>query len=257
MALLQTCFYSNTLGMQSRMNVILPEAAQGIGLSTDSTARNNIPVLYLLHGLSDDESIWLRRTSIERYAARRQMAVIMPCGGKSFYCNTLSGDCYWDFISTELPQIVQSFFHLSPNRENTFVAGLSMGGYGALKLALSQPERFCAAASFSGALDLAEMMENNCLPSNPLTNIFHTASEIKNSPQDVYSLLESPTALSQKPRLYVNCGIEDIFLEANRRFVQQASSLGYSVTASETPNRDHCWELWNEQIEKALDWMGI
>ncbi len=257
MALLQTCFYSNCLGIQSRMNVILPESSQGIGLSTDSTSRNSIPVLYLLHGLSDDESIWLRRTSIERYAARRQMAVIMPCGGRSFYCNTLSGERYWDFLSVELPQIVQSFFHLSPSRENTFAAGLSMGGYGALKLALSQPKRFCAAASFSGALDIAEMMENKCLPLHPLSNVFHTASEVKNSPQDVYSLLESPTALAHKPQLYVNCGMDDSFLDANRRFVQKAVSLGYSVTASETSNRDHCWELWDEQIEKALDWMGI
>ncbi len=257
MALLQTQFYSACLGMQTRMNVILPEPAQGIGISAGNTSVGSIPVLYLLHGLSDDESIWLRRTSIERYAARRQMAVIMPCGGKSFYCNTRSGEGYWDFISTELPHIVQTFFHLSPNREATFAAGLSMGGYGALKLALSHPNRFCAAASLSGALDLAEMMEGEFLPGSPLSNVFSSSSEIPNSPADVYGLLESPSALFQKPRLYLNCGTDDALLPASRRFAAKAASLGYSVTSTETPNRDHCWELWDEQIETVLDWFGL
>lgn len=98
------------------------------------------PTLYLLHGLSDDDSIWLRRTSIERYVAQMGIAVVMPQVHRSFYTDMAAGGQYWTFISEELPALARSFFPLSAKREDNFVAGLSMGGYGALKLGLRKPE---------------------------------------------------------------------------------------------------------------------
>jgi S-formylglutathione hydrolase FrmB len=104
-------------------------------------------VLYLLHGLSDDDTAWLRRTSIERYVSELGLAVVMPQVHRSFYSDELHGLRYWTFLSDELPQLVDSFFHVSTRREDTFVAGLSMGGYGALKWALRQPSDRCGSES--------------------------------------------------------------------------------------------------------------
>src|SRR5690606_35149889 len=114
------------------------------------------PVLYLLHGLSDDDTIWLRRTSIERYVAGLGLAVVMPNVHRSFYADMAYGGQYWTFLTEELPRVAGDFFPLSDAREDNYVAGLSMGGYGAFKWALSYPERFAAAGSLSGVLDLAK-----------------------------------------------------------------------------------------------------
>ena len=114
-------------------------------------------MLYLLHGLSDDHTAWLRYTSVERYAAAAGLAVVMPAVNRSFYANEASGGRYWDYVAEELPQIVGNFFRVSQDPADTYVAGLSMGGYGAMKLALTHPDRFAAAATLSGALDLDEL----------------------------------------------------------------------------------------------------
>ena len=154
MAFLQIQFFSAALNVASTVNVILPESNQGIGMNASKD--EVLPkVLYLLHGYSDDHSIWMRRTSVERYAANQNLAVIMPAVNHSFYCNEAYGEKYWDYVSEELPETMQSFLRLSDQPEDTYVAGLSMGGYGAMRLALTYPERFAGAGSFSGAVDLA------------------------------------------------------------------------------------------------------
>ena len=149
MALIQCDFYSEVLQLSTSMNVILPQPA-----------RSRYPVLYLLHGLSDDHTIWLRRTSIERFVDPLGLAVVMPAVHRSFYTDMAAGNRYWTFVGRELPALVRAFFPVSRRREDTFVAGLSMGGYGAFKLALSFPQRFAAAASLSGALDQAGAMQH-------------------------------------------------------------------------------------------------
>ena len=133
MALLSWNFHSHTLGISASANVILPQAAVEKG--------EKLPVLCLLHGLSDDHTNWQRRTSIERYADPLGLAVVMPAVNRSFYANMAHGPRYWDFICEELPQLCAIFFPLSDKRADTFVAGLSMGGYGAFKVALSHPNR--------------------------------------------------------------------------------------------------------------------
>src|SRR5690554_3142250 len=136
MALIQCNFYSESLGVSTAMNVILPQqTTTQIGMnSRESGGRHR--TLYLLHGLSDDHTIWLRRTSIERYVAALGIAVVMPAVNRSFYTDMHHGAAYWTFISEELPSLARSFFPLSDLREDNFVAGLSMGGYGSFKLAL-------------------------------------------------------------------------------------------------------------------------
>src|SRR5919199_4817483 len=157
MALLRCDFFSDALSLSTSMTVILPQqTSTQIGL-VGAVGDEPPPVLYLLHGLSDDDTIWLRRTSIERYVAPLGLAVVMPQVHRSFYRDEAYGGKYWTFVSEELPELVRRFFRVSQTRDDTFVAGLSMGGYGALKLALRQPERFAAAASLSGALDVVAL----------------------------------------------------------------------------------------------------
>src|SRR5690242_20985985 len=110
--------------------------------------------LYLLHGLGDDDTAWTRYTGLERYVETLDLAVVMPQAHRSFYTDGARGNPYWTFLSKELPDRVRAFFRLSDRPEDTFVAGLSMGGYGALKWALREPARFAAVASMSGALDM-------------------------------------------------------------------------------------------------------
>ena len=150
-----TCdFFSESLMVGTSITVVLPqETEEQIGL-IDEVREGPPPVLYLLHGLSDDHTAWLRYTSIERYAVARGLAVVMPAAGRSFYADEAHGHRYWTYISEELPRVVGQFFRVSQEPADTFVAGLSMGGYGALKLALTHPDRYAAAACLSGALDL-------------------------------------------------------------------------------------------------------
>ena len=165
MALIQCDFFSEILGISSSMCVILPQdTTNQIGME-GSHKRQRYPTLYLLHGYSDDYTIWQRRTSIERYVASLGIAVVMPNAGKSYYTDMKKGDKYFTFISQEVPELARSFFPLSEKREDNFIAGLSMGGYGAFKVALTYPERFCAAASLSGSLDIASRVGYNSLSS--------------------------------------------------------------------------------------------
>src|SRR3712207_5440787 len=156
MALVRCDFFSDALEVSTSMTVILPqETRTQVGMASRVAGASGAPVLYLLHGMSDDHTTWQRRTSIERYAAPPGLAVVVPAVHGSFYADEVHGHAYWTFVGQELPELVASFFRLSDRAEDTYVAGLSMGGYGALKWALRQPGRFAGAASLSGALDLA------------------------------------------------------------------------------------------------------
>src|SRR5438874_3796642 len=133
MALFQCSFFSDVLALSVSAHVLIPQqTSRQVGLSSAVKPGGKFAVLYLLHGLSDDHTIWMRRTSIERYAAVKNLAVVMPAAARSFYQDMASGPRYWTYLSEELPALMQSFFPISNARERTFAAGLSMGGYGAL-----------------------------------------------------------------------------------------------------------------------------
>ncbi len=234
MALIRCDFMSDVLEMGASMTVLLPQDSdEQVGATT--VARSGPPpVLYLLHGLSDDDTAWLRFTSIERYAAAHGLAVVMPQVDRSFYTDLPNGHGdYWQFLSEELPAVVSDFFRVSERREDTFVAGLSMGGFGALKWALDQPERFAAAASLSGALDLEQLVaggERDALFATVLGD--RSVTEAGN---DLFAAAEAlePTAA---PRFFVACGTEDLgLLPSSRRMAGHLQALGLDVTASFSP----------------------
>ena len=213
-------------------------------------------MLYLLHGYSDDHTIWMRRTSVERYAAQHNLAVIMPAVNHSFYTNEAQGERYWDYVAEELPEIMHRFFRLSKKPEDTYVAGLSMGGYGAMKLALTHPERFAAAASFSGAVDIFDGLEDK--PTARLDNfrrIFGELDGLEESNHDLFRLMEKNKSAQSKPRLYVACGDADFLYQANLKFVPALKKNGWDVTYYEEAGVGHEWAFWDRQIKVFIPWM--
>lgn len=260
MAFIECNFFSDVLGMSSTMNVIIPENRENrIGIKTKAE-QDKYPVLYLLHGLSDDHSAWFRRTSIERYANKYGLAVVMPNVHRSFYTNMICGNNYFDFVSQELPEIAEKLFPLKTGKKNTFVAGLSMGGYGAFKLALKNPKRFAAAASLSGALNIAENAEKADEADDlyqDMKLIFGDLSNVKNTNHDLFYLLKKLKGEKQKiPALYQCCGTKDFLYQDNLKFrdfcLKNKIKLKY-----EEETAAHEWEFWDHKILDVIRWLPL
>ncbi|MBQ1043062.1 esterase family protein [Micromonospora sp. C32] len=254
MAHIRCDFFSEALGMGTSMTVLLPDrGAAGIGMAA-SGADGDPPVLYLLHGLTDDDTAWTRQTSIERYVAALGLAVVMPQAHRSFYCDEAHGNRYWTFLSEELPEVCRSYFRLSDRREDTFVAGLSMGGYGAVKWALRRPERLAAAASLSGGLNVTRRRHHPTRPVDPA--VWHTVwgDDPVPADDDTVGLLERSG--DDLPALYVACGTEDFLYEDNLRFLDVARERDVPVTVDFGPD-DHDWAYWDARIQDVLAWLPL
>jgi len=259
MAFLECRFFSEALGLSCSMNVVLPQATSGqIGMKGAVLAKKH-PVLWLLHGMSDDHSIWARRTSIERYASEAGLAVVMPAANLSWYQNMVSGPAYGTFLREELPSIAQSFFPLSNARRDNFVAGLSMGGYGSFLLALSQPSRFAAAASLSGALDVAGIAGGrDARFRKVMTAAFGPADKIAGGPSDLFFLSKQLLRSGIKvPALCACCGTEDHLLAGNRLFAAHAKKINLPFLYEEHDGPGHTWDYWDRQIKRVIDWLPL
>lgn len=255
MAHLRCEFFSDALAVSTSMTVILPQRTTGqIGM-TGQAGDDPPPVLYLLHGLSDDDTTWLRRTSIERYVADRGLAVVMPAVQRSFYTDEACGGQYWTFLSEELPALVDSFFRVSARPEQTFVAGLSMGGYGAFKWALRHPDRFAAAASMSGAVDLGALLPLT-RPQDPRMSERLFGGDRLPPEDDLVALVQGSDPGSL-PKLWLGCGTADVLYRHNLTFVQTCEAAGVPLTTSFVPDAEHTWDLWDTQIQQVLDWLSL
>jgi putative tributyrin esterase len=255
LAFIDCHFYSDTLEISTAMYVILPQSVQTqIGLEGHAASGAKHPTLYLLHGLSDDHTIWMRNTSIERYASQLGIAIVMPAVNRSFYADMAKGAKYWSFISEELPMLARSFFPLSDARKDNFVAGLSMGGYGAFKWALNRPEQFAAAASLSGVMDLYEAAAVRKL--RGLQLVFNQPSDILGSDSDLFALAAKRADSSELPMLYQCCGTEDFLYDENVRFHEHCRNLGIDLTYEEETGA-HEWGYWDAKIQRVLKWLPL
>ena len=257
MALFHVNFFSEALSMCMSMDVILPEQTTAqIGMKGGASGKP-YKTLYLLHGMSDDHTIWQRRTSIERYVSELGIAVVMPTVHLAWYTDMAQGNRYWTFISDELPKKCRSFFaNMSDKREDNFAAGLSMGGYGAFKLGLCASDSFCAVASLSGGLDVVDTCTKNS--DNPIwQQIFGPADQVKGSENDLFAAAERLKASGKPlPKMYQWCGTEDFLYEQNVRMRDHLLSLGYDLTYEESAG-DHAWNYWDEKIQTVLRWLPI
>ncbi len=249
MALCDLKFFSEALGMQTEVYVVLPQRNRNGEIGNPAPEqKSGFKNLYLLHGLSDDHSIWLRRTCVERYADEYGIAVVMPCAAKSYYCDMKYGLNYYQFIAKELPVRMNEFFGLSLRREDNFVAGLSMGGYGALKIGLRECDRFCAAAGLSAAIDLERRAGTEVYKA-----IFGENGTVP-EPDNLFRLAERCAADPNRPRLFLGCGTEDHLYPESVLFKEKLQALGYDLTYRES-HGVHSWAFWEEYIPYVLEWM--
>ena len=249
MAFINFNFFSEALGMQTEAYVIMPQrqTAGQIGVTGEAKGEK-YKCLYLLHGLSDDHTIWMRRTSIERYADKYGICVVMPCAHRSFYSNMKCGMNYYTYIAKELPRIICEFFNVSDKREDNFVAGLSMGGYGALKIALRESDRFSVGAGLSSVADI-----HTALLRNATVTPFGENVDIPDE-DDLFYLADACAEKENKPRLYTVVGTEDFLYEDNLRLRDKLAALPYDYTYVEAPGV-HSWDFWDEHIQGVLRWM--
>lgn len=261
MALMHVDFFSDMLGMGMNMDVIIPQGTHGqIGME-GKAAEGSYKTMYLLHGMSDDHTIWQRRTSIERYVSKLGIAVVMPTTHLGFYTDTTYGMRYWTFVSEELPRICREFFpRMSDRREDTLAAGLSMGGYGAWKLGLGASDVFGAAASLSGALDMESDCHRQMVAERRqyFQGIFGSEEQLRGSDNDLFTLAERAVAEGKElPRLYAWCGTEDFLYQDNRKAWAHVKKLGYDLTCEESAG-GHQWKYWDEKIQDVLRWwLGV
>lgn len=237
MSFLELRYFSHALGMQTACNAIVPAPA----------VPGPYHVMFLLHGLSDDHTIWGRRTSIERYVDGIPLIVVMPNGGRGWYCDAEQGSAYFTAIAEELPLLVE---HLLPTKTPWCVTGLSMGGYGALKLALSNPTRFVSAVSHSGALGFGHSKVNhdgNALPAE-FTRIL--GADPADGPNDLYRLA-ADLRPAQRPNIRIDCGTDDFLLESNRAYTTFLKEIGFPHEYEEFAG-DHTWEYWDLHVQEAI-----
>ncbi|MCD7737666.1 MAG: esterase family protein [Lachnospiraceae bacterium] len=260
MAFLRLNYNSTLLGYQTNVNMILPFERKMIREGVIDVSER-YPVLYLLHGGGGNQDDWVRYTSIERYAEKYQIAVVMPdVGGNSFYADMKYGYPYFQYLTTELPEWAESYFPIGGKREKRFVAGLSMGGYGSLKWGLNRPEFFCYAADFSGASLITHLFSETGFAgggergaNSTLVRNWGSMEELEGSGSDTRYLLEQAAKhKEQLPGLYVCIGTEDFSYEYTKEFMEYAGKLGLDIEYEEGPG-EHNWDFWDTYILRYIE----
>jgi putative tributyrin esterase len=251
-------FYSKTLNNHVDVNVLIPSIPDNDCFfhSLDEVYKERkIPVLYLLHGALDDYTMWLRHTNIERYAEEAGMAVVMPSGQNGFYSNAVYGLNYFDYITEELPRFVEYTFPVSHNRENRYIAGPSMGGYGASKCGLGRPDRYRAFGDFSGAVDpqkLEPLMVQMGFGFFRYDLIFDGSDKVTGSKDDLKIMVEKCSEYSEKPYAFVACGKDDTNnYSMNYKLYEKLKSCGFE-TEFFGGNGLHDWEYWDKCVKEFI-----
>lgn len=234
-------FPSACLGRDADVTVLLPKTAAPAG---------GYPTLYLLHGLTDCAETWIYRTALERYCDDHAMAVVLPTAARSFYCDMVSGDAYYTHVSREVPDLCESLLPLAADGGHRYIAGNSMGGYGAYKIAVKNPGRFSKAAAFSGVLDINGMIRD--FPEYARDWQLCFGGQSAPAQEDLLELVPKAEVL---PKLYQYCGTDDFLAEGNRRFAQLCQEENIPLTTVWEEKGIHDWNYWDPQLPRVLDWL--
>ena len=245
-------FLSYSLNRAVDITVVLPSVTcpEALGMG-DGPATHvlpaKFPVVYLLHGFANNHAQWTGYTNVELYAEERRIAIVNISAENKAYAK-IGADDFRRFVAEELPEFVTSYFPISAAPEDTYIAGLSMGGYGALMHGLSHPERYHAIGAFSAGVHINPAT----FAANPMA-----ADQGETAPEyDVYALARAVAASDQAfPPIYDSCGSEDFLLEFNKAFATELTELGANVTWKEVPGFGHEWRFWDQQVEQFLDWL--
>lgn len=262
MALIQVNFTSNALMRMVPIQVILPVEHLSEEKMKDETFR--FPTLYLLHGVTGNYTDWVSRTNIQRWAEAKGLAVVMPSGDNGFYVDRPeSRNCYGEFIGRELVALTRKMFPLSHRREHTFIAGLSMGGYGAVRNGLKYHDIY----GWIAGLSTANIVYNIDQRTNDTEyyldrrdfaeSIFGDLSKAEDSDKNPRWLADKlAKAGIELPKIYLACGMEDPLLQDNRRLRDELRAAGADVTYEEGPG-NHEWDFWDRYIKRVIDWLPL
>ncbi len=246
MASMEITFYSQCLQRTVEMRAIVPtdEAERPF-----DAPRPKLPALFLLHGLYGSSIDWLYNTRVALWAREKKLAVVMPSGENAFYVDTAAtGEAYARFIGEELPAFCRRLLPISPKRENTFVGGLSMGGYGALLAGFRYPGTFSKVVALSAALSpWVRMREED----GPFVRQRRFADALFGEHPEQWSV---PELAKPGLGLYLACGLQDGLLPASRAFVARLHEKNIPVTYVEAEGA-HEWTFWDTQLHQAMDWL--
>ncbi len=234
-------------GMTVGFNLILPR--------NYAASTRRYPVLYLLHGYTDHYPAWVSYTNITQYARSYEEIIVMPEGDNSFYTNSGSDPqlAWEDFLVQDLIPYIDTHYRTLASRQGRAIAGLSMGGYGALKLGLKYPQFFAAAASLSGALAAARWREKpgpDPVFKTLIEGVFGPRDNPERERNDPFTLIGKLPA-ADVPHLYLAIGSQDFLLEENREFVRLLATLKIPYEYREVPGK-HEWPVWDQQIQVVL-----
>lgn len=216
-------------------------------------------VFTLLHGYTNDGDDWVNMSAALRYAADNNIALVIPDAGNSFYHDTASNQAYHTWLTEEMPLLLDQIVKLPHEREKNFICGLSMGGYGALMLALNHPERYAGCASFSGAVAMHLMLgqKDNPLVRYVFEPVYGQALELPEN-RDLFRLVQKVSALpaEQQPKILCTTGRQDhepyYIYEQNQAFRQLAQSLPVEYTYMDWDG-GHEWAFWDRSLVYAID----
>ncbi|MDQ0664656.1 putative tributyrin esterase [Arthrobacter ulcerisalmonis] len=270
MSLLTWTFESRLLRGNTAISVILPDLPRGRTPEDFYDRDRPLKVLWLLHGTFGDHSDWIRKTNIELYAAERGIAVVIPSALNSNYSNwpgfSLGYDAY-DFLTDELMPIMTSWFPISSARENNFIAGLSMGGRGAVKYAVNHPEKFAAAAVLSASpIDLESVTEHELQTGTDMLTT-RLRGQVDNaggldayraSAENVWAIIDRLSPTGTLPRLLFATGKDDeLAVEILAPFRRHAEEIGLDAEFWTPDGFRHEWRFWDLAIQRALDFFDL
>ncbi|MBO6130184.1 MAG: tributyrin esterase [Pseudobutyrivibrio sp.] len=267
MALMETHYSSFAMGGNVTLNVFVPTPGSSEAITEMNTTKkydyeHGLPVLYLLHGAFGDAFSWIRYSNIDRYAQDKGIVVVMASAENSFYQDLKYGRKYYTFFTEELPKFIQSVFPVSKDRSKTFIAGFSMGGYGAWYLGLRRPDLYAKAASRSGAIDLASLAaardpkDNTFSWENSFSDVLNSDGSfaIAGSKYDPFALYDKAVANGCVPKLYMACGKDDFLYQSNLHVKQVMEDKGADFKYVEDEGA-HDWNFWDKYIQDILDWL--
>lgn len=244
MASITLSFHSEALERTVPLRALVP---------LEDAPRVPMPAMYLLHGLYGSEQDWFQYTRVMLWARAKGLAVFCPAGENGFYVNQAdTGEAYMRYVGEELPAFTRRLFPLSSRREDTFIAGLSMGGYGALNAGLTYPETFGKVAALSAALRPWKRMDKpqgGCVQRPAYARaLFGQDTE----PWDTLTLARQCGA--RAPELWLSCGAQDDLLEENIALVNGLRQAGIPAYFDQPPGA-HNWDFWDREIQRVIDWL--
>lgn len=271
MAHLTFTYFSLVLGMEVRLEAVLPDIYR-------TEQRGKTPLLLLLHGMSDCESSYMRMSALEKHARKHYVTIVMPATHMGSYTNQYAGSRYFDFVSQELPEVCAAYLPVLTDREHTWAAGLSMGGYGALKLGLKFPERFSRIAAMSAGCDRTALLAPACKDIATLEELYAKRDELEarqfqgmmqflatygsraqfmqDETNNLFLLAEKAAQNKLLPAICLWCGAEDqLAIDPNRRFHAHLDAIGVEHTYIED-HGVHDWDYWDSHLPEVLEWLN-